>query len=196
MPFLWWGMRKTHKYTFLKETQEHSRQENTNLHLLNKNVCMPEVWQRNAEEKKNSLGKQITYLVITFTNHMEYNHAQPLPKATTTMQIYLPTCWRSLMKIYCCRPDSVSSHWGSSSHYDLDSQNHRMLGVGKSLCGSSSPTPQLIPLTDRADNVSCNQLYLSVFILWGRRFVCKEIQLKERFIFLILYTIAASDQQL
>lgn len=70
------------------------------------------------------------------------------------------------MKIYHCR---VSSHQGSSSHYDLDSS-----------------------FTDRADKDNWLQLTLSVFILWGRRFVRKEIQLG---FLLILYLIAASEQQ-
>lgn len=39
----WWGMRKANKYTFLKEPQEHSNEQNTNLHLPKKKVWMPEM---------------------------------------------------------------------------------------------------------------------------------------------------------
>ena len=37
-------------------------------------------------------------------------------------------------------PDTCCSSWVSGQGYRI-TQNHRMVGVGRDLCGSSSPTP-------------------------------------------------------
>ena len=83
------------------------------------------------------------YYYLDYNLCQVYRESLGLKIVAVAATLACPNNWQLLINLFYTLHQLCFTYWSeiSMNHRITESQNHRMVGVGKALCGSSSPTP-------------------------------------------------------